>query len=85
MQYALALLALGASTAVAQFPTPSGCQTSFSGTFSFQTANITTGAKMARGLDEVLGRPVDRVSQCLSAVMTAMSSRVAARVSDIGD
>lgn len=61
MQYAVALLALGASTAVAQLSSsPPGCQSSFSGTFSFQTANITTGAKMARGLDEVLGRPVAR-------------------------
>ena len=64
MQYSLALLALSASAAVAQLApgTPSGCQTSFSGTFSFQTTNVSTSStKMARSLDEILGRPV-RVS-----------------------
>ena len=65
MQFALSLLALAATAVVAQdagVGPPSGCQKTFSGTFSFQTQNVSTSSKMmARELDDVLGRPV-RVS-----------------------
>lgn len=64
MQFALSLLALGAAAVVAQDAggPASGCSSSFSGTFSFQTANVSSSGKMmARDIDYVLGRPV-RVS-----------------------
>jgi hypothetical protein len=71
MQLTLSLLALAASAVVAQNAAgnPGGCQTSFSGTFSFQTSNVSSSKMMARGIDDVLDRPVRRqAASCGSSV-----------------